>query len=561
MNARRIRRLVRDVEEAAHPDLRCQLANEREADLQEEKARVEAETASTRNEAEEHWRALTGESLRGLPKLSVWERSKITMRRIAGAVFTIVDIPLGAWLWASALLVDVFVAFIVGAIVSVGITIGTDFSLRNFADDQERPLRSMRICRTVALIAGIVLVSSAAIIFLMRSASPDMGPLVTLLILSVPGALWLASISLPLFAGALFAWSAFQGRPQWYRRKLETLRRNLFELNQALAKIDKLRGGSLKNMQSEAHAGNGSRPEPQLEVVGNDHKGTLVGLLLFTALWMAAGEARAAGLLPHRRDLLQPRSPQVAGNSNSVVHGRSCEVWIDQSSSVNEDDRTEALRRVNNHLGDFINILQCVRIRAGHFTDQGRFAGFAEFEIPQASSLDCTRTATKYASVFSLFKAVEEKKAEAECATRRQDVNQRFEAERAAVLVDIEKMVAKERRDPTRERCTDIIGLIRGRLSMVADPTLLLIVTDGVNDCEKSQMPTIDVPPGVRVVLLVLRPDQRKVSVQIDELIGMWQRAVPDAILVPWVNFAPSWIRHLAAGIGGSGGMVQDTSR
>ena len=106
MRWRKIQRMVREVAEA-HGELRRQLAAEKEAVLEKDRERVEEELAATTREAEDYWEALTGEKLKGLPEMSAWERSKLAARRVAGVLFTIVDIPLGAWLWASALLIDV----------------------------------------------------------------------------------------------------------------------------------------------------------------------------------------------------------------------------------------------------------------------------------------------------------------------------------------------------------------------------------------------------------------------------------------------------------------------
>src|SRR5207237_3567533 len=107
--------------------------------------------------------------------------------------------------------------------------------------------------------------------------------------------------------------------------------------------------------------------------------------------------------------------------------------------SVRQDDRNDALRRMESFMGEFIKALDCRRIRVGHFTDEGPYAKFSEFEIPQPPSVDCRLISSKYASVFKLFQDVEKQKAEQECSTRRQDANQKFEKERAGVLGNAQK--------------------------------------------------------------------------------------------------------------------------
>lgn len=531
MRRRKIRKMVREVVEAAHPELRKQLADEKEAVLQKERERVEAELATTRREAEEHWRNLKGVELKGLPEMSAWERSKLVTRRLAGIVFTLVDIPLGAWLWSSALVLDILAAFTVGGLVSVGVAVGTDFALRNFADDLERPLRSIRICRTTALVASLVVVAAAFVLFFMRSASPDMGPLVTLLILAVPGALWLASISLPILAGSLFSWAAFEERPWWYRKTMERLHRNIFDIDQALKKIDSLRG--VRRPEGDGPkppAGNGQMPP--LAPVEERRKGVAPLAILLAAAFLAATPIDAAEI----------GSP----NARQAVQQKSCEIWDDESSSVNQEDRAEALRRMDGLLADFVTIARCARLRVGHFTDEGPYAKFAEFDVPAPPSLDCTEAQSKYAKVFTLFKNVEEQKAERECSTRRQDANRKFETDRQAILANGRKILIKDKKANSPEKCTDIVRLLKARLNMVSDPTLILLFTDGVSDCQK-EIQEIQVPPAARVIFLLLPTDRKIVSPdRVEDWMKMWATAIPGATMVPWVNLTPSWVRNLA---------------
>ena len=547
MNPRKLRKIVRDIVEAAHPELRQQLAKETEALLQKELERVEEELAATTREAEEYWKALTGKELNGrLPELGAWERSKLAARKIAGVLFTIVDIPLGAWLWASALLIGVVTAFAVGALVSVGVAIATHMALLNFADDQERPLRSIRVCRSTALAASLVVLAAAFVLFFMRSASAEMGPLVALLILAVPGALWLASISLPVLAGALFAWARFQERPWWYRKKIEKLQRIIFDLQQALKKIASLRGGP-DSPTPPATAGGGSGPaEPALVAVEKGRKIALPLALVICVLSVAAKVAHAQEASPQPVQIAQVQS-QATAMVKPAIQGKSCEVWDDDSTSVNQDDRAEAVRRMNGLLSELTTALQCRRVRIGRFTDQGRFARFNEIEFPHPPTVDCTRTGSNYASVFKLFQDVENQKADQECSARRKDAERKFETERAAVLAAAQKILLnKDRKSQAQEKCTEIVGLLKARLEMAAGPTVILILTDAISDCQ-NQIPEIQIPPTVRVVFLLLPADPGRVSPgRVEDWLQKWATAVPEATMVPWVNLTPSWIRQMA---------------
>jgi len=545
MRWRKIQRMVREVAEA-HGELRRQLAAEKEAVLEKDRERVEEELAATTREAEDYWEALTGEKLKGLPEMSAWERSKLAARRVAGVLFTIVDIPLGAWLWASALLIDVVAAFTVGALVSVGVAIATHMALLNFADDHEKPLRSIRICRSTAFTASLVVLTAAFVLFFMRTASPEMGTITALLIILVPGALWLASVSLPILAGALFAWARFQERPWWYRKKIERLQRIIFDIDQALKKINSLRSGPPGQTLPQAPAESSSPAEPTLVAVEKSRRSVLPLALVFCVLSMAATVAGAQDTPSPRLEIAQAQSQQTAV-AKAVAQGKSCEIWDDESSSVNQDDRAEALRRMHTLLGEFTTALQCRRLRIGHFTDEGRFARFNEFELPHPPSIDCVQTASRYSEVFRLFKDVEKQKAEQECAARRKDAERKFDSERAAILANAQKMLLnKDKKSQAQEKCTDVVKLLKTRVGMAAEPTLILVLTDAISDCQ-NQIPEIQITPTVRVVFLLLPPDPRRISAgRVEEWMQKWTTAVPEATMVPWVNLTPSWIRQLA---------------
>jgi hypothetical protein len=535
--------MVRDVAEA-HGELRRQLAAEKEAVLEKERERAEEELTATTREAKDHWKKLTGEDLNGSPAIGLWERSLIIAKKLAALLFVAADIPISIWFWRMALVTSDAVVLLIGIGVSVGVAIATHFSLLNFADDKDRPLRSIRICRSVALAAGLVALVTTLVLFFSRGVSPEMGPLVLAVFVLLPGALWLLSVSLPILAGALSSWARFEERPCWYGKAIERAQGRLFEINQALNKIDALRSPRPDPAQPEVAGGSSSHAEPPLVAVEKSRKSALPAALIFCVLSTAAAVADAQDTSPPRLEVAQAQS-QPTAMIKPAVQGKSCEVWADESSSVNQQDRAEALQRMNSLLSEFTKALDCRRIRLGRFTDEGPYAKFFESEIPQPASYECSRTTSKYASVFKLFRDVEEQKAGQECSARRQDATRKFEAERAAVLGNAQKILLKDKTTQPQERCTDIVGLLKTRVSMAAEPTLILIFTDLISDCQ-SQIPEMQIPPTVRVVFLMLPPDRKRISAtRVEDWLKMWATAVPEATRVPWVNLTPSWIRRL----------------
>lgn len=128
--------------------------------------------------------------------------------------------------------------------------------------------------------------------------------------------------------------------------------------------------------------GNNGPAESALVALEKSRKSALPLALVFWVLSIAGTAAQAQETLPQLVQIAQAES-QATAMIRPSLQRKSCEIWDDESISVNQDDRTEALRRLNSLLSEFMAALQCERVRIGHFTDQGRFARFSEFEVPQ----------------------------------------------------------------------------------------------------------------------------------------------------------------------------------
>ena len=107
-------------------------------------------------------------------------------------------------------------------------------------------------------------------------------------------------------------------------------------------------------------------------------------------------------------------------------------------------------------------------------------------------------------------------------------------------------LLNKDKKPQAQEKCTDVLNLLKTRIGMAAEPTLILVLTDAISDCQ-SQIPEMQILATVRVVFLLLPPDPKRVSAgRVEEWMQKWAMAVPAATMVPWVNLTPSWIRQLA---------------
>ena len=502
-----IKKMFRDLDESGGPeDRRRLMVSSRE----EVKKRLE-KLHGFRNMIVQEFRDWKGKCTGkiphpdAMPMISLMERASVAAKRIAAVAAVLVDFPLSFWVWTTGSTLSKSAALLVSVIMGVGIAVSVHFGLSSFAEDRNRPKRSIRICRTTALWAAVLSTISGLLIFFARYAPIGAAPALELML---PGSVWLLSICLPTFSGAIFSWSYFENWEGKIERLIDNIDRDIHNLERA--------GSQLDHWDDPG-------PPPGVSMA--------VGVIILALA--VTSSANAQTMIPENSANHHPAS--------ATAPGGPCEFWVDRSGSVSQPDLADALSRIVMNLDQYTDAMGCKWIRTGDFSDKGRFSKYTETAFPKKPIVECDVLTDR----LDLFKSIRDsrlQRAELDCSTRRDKVYGIFLNDRSLAIKKAREFFKNKNPDPDL-RCTDIIGLILARLHQAVPNTSLLIVSDGISDCS-SEVPKIEIPPTVRIIMILIPSNEKAISYQ-EKWIELWRGLALEILLLPYPDFTASRISSL----------------
>lgn len=502
MQSIRRRRRWRDIQETANQSLRLEK-------VRQAKTHAAEELAGLKEQAE----LLAGAQADHVHHPGEGKGIRLQLAGLAtmAALLLALDVPIQFLLNRVALPdVELWVLALIAPVIALGIAALVHGATLAFFYDQDRPARSIRICRVLAGLSFVVTGAGSTVFLFARQASADVAShIVTLTSIS----LWTVAEALPLSAGFFLAWAHILGQPSLARRHRGQVHRHIGALSQFVAELDQE-----ESALSASANGTGRSASRR----------TAAALVLFAAL--------AGSLAPALHAVQTPN--------------RICALFMDRSLSVQGEHRARTVKLLSESLPEALEALGCVELVVGTFSNEGAWAPRRWLLVPQRpreqdcelSKADVPQGTNGLLANLQGFRTYFRTQAIESCKSKQAERMEAFDAERKEFLATARPII--ERPQLTHETETNILGVIDSLLETGVQ--LVLIATDGLETTERTISP-LRIPDGSRVVLILLPArDTYGGASATREAAEVWEQA--GATVLPYTALiAPSAWRRLVA--------------
>ena len=375
------------------------------------------------------------------------------------------------------------------------------------ANDKEKPARSIRIAKVIAICVIPIVAISISLFVLARIAGPDLAArLESLSVLALFGCVE----GLPFAGGAFGAWWHFLDQPRSIAKKKERLQALVLMTEHFLKQLDRF-----EDNDSPVNIPIGT--QRQLSKVA-------VGLAILTIALSWASPAKAEG---------------------SMSDGR-CALFIDITASVDKAHHSTAVNVLADGLDSFVHAFNCETVVVGHFESEGAFSPRHGFPVPRMQAVNCdeqkasTDGAQTLLQNFNGFREAARRKVQAACRVSKDSVTKALDNNWARFRSDVKTyMNATPRLD--RETSSPIVGLVRHLLN--DDYQVIAVLTDGIETVEKP-LPHLAIH-GATQLFLVGVPAAPVYGGTNATLCAMknWSKAIPgiNVLLYPQLQIPNPW--------------------
>lgn len=329
-----------------------------------------------------------------------------------------------------------------------------------FIHDEDRPARSLRICRVLAGVALMTATTAASVFAFARQASPEVVPhIVTLTSISI----WVLAETLPVTGGVFSAWAYILAAPRLVARRLRAVRRATVEwedlrkqLSSEAERIRATGGGRWATSNVRGADGRPNHAGPARRIIttfllsilssaGLPSPGAAGPMSGVTATTNAsqyslfAGGGRAS----------EPQEPQL---SLRVADRRVvCSFMTDVTRSVDPQHRSRATELLLAVLPAIVSQLDCSEVVVGSFSDEGAFSPRRRWQLPERPAhLDCSevKAATSSGTQRALlgiqgFQQYFHRVALAECQAGQSELVEAFQNAQTRVLEGVAGVLSR----------------------------------------------------------------------------------------------------------------------
>lgn len=408
-----------------------------------------------------------------------------------------------------------FVLIIISMLVAAGLGVVVEVAAFAMFFDPYRPRRTVRLCLTSAGISGGLAAVAGTILLFSRTAT---GEVVDFLAQAVPVSLWVLGESLPVAAGFLSAAAWTLGYPKRRDGQIDSLKGRLSEFGRFLDWLDR----------------------DKQKLVGRAVTILLLCALLTAPAFSVGGSAPPSGA----------SDAEVQSTVAAQAPTNRCLIYVDMTESVDPEFRRQAVGRVVDTLPHLILAFQCTVVGVGTFADEGPFSPMTEVPVVQPPRAeDCSKAMYKVEGLQKItenvsgFQDYYHRRAQAACRTRADTQIAIFRRNSQEAVARIASTLNTDL--PPRGRCTAISSLLS---RAVTRATTVVLITDGLETCERSPAP-IKLLPQRNVIFLLLpfRGSMRDVGREAQRVGTEWRRRVPGLQVVMPSDVSPELWNELVS--------------
>jgi hypothetical protein len=426
---------------------------------------------------------------------------------------------LGAWIsvtlglpWWSGALVAVLAAVIFDG--------GFSLAFRQ-ADRPKETLGKIKRWLLVPSLVGFGL----SFLFLLLSRTVS-GPIALSLLPIFSTALWTTTLSLLLMGGALFAATHIV---DWSSK----MSRDYHALDAEQANMKLLHDEFLNDLNppTSSATGQSSPPADSSDSTPTQRSFALARVLPVLLL---------AGLLSVCVSCGKASPAPTVSDHGSVE--RELETYLDDSKSLSDDAGT-VMRNLVAHLLEIAEAWNVTHLRFYRFGRDGwRAEERLKVDLPQLKLPTSHPAGSSELDDLGNIRRAKEARAAEDKAKAREKYREDVRRTLASVESDLLALS-----DPAEPPCTDINGVLRRiALASSAKPRLVILITDGVENCSSAIQPVARPEGDIRLVIILVpeRPEEAKGSQR-----GYDQFAARSAQLsaaVPWAKVVPHFSEDLS---------------